>query len=81
MPTVSVMLVGSLFLQKTMHSVLVSFRLRAFARIYSQMADMQVCNLTIAAEHASSVSSQRTLYLCVICIAVMLYVVSSDNIC
>ena len=63
-PTVTVMLVGSLFLLKTMHSVLVSFSLRTFARIHSQMSDMQVCSFTIAAERASSLSSQRT-YTCV----------------
>ena len=63
-PTVTVMLVGSLFLLKTMHSVLVSFSLRAFARIHSQISDMQVCSFTIAAERASSLSSQRA-YTCV----------------
>ena len=64
-PTVTAMLIGYLFLLKTMHSVLVSFSLSGFARIHSQMSDMQVCSSTIAAERASSLSSQRT-YTCVL---------------
>ena len=56
-PIVSVMLIGSLFLLKTMHSVLVSFNLGAFALIHSQMSDMHASNLTFAAERASSLSS------------------------